>query len=134
MGARPGSGVGGGRTRGGGFQGFSGQDFIKTARGHAGFRPAVAATGARRHSRWLGVNFDYKNDQRVANLSGVFDTLQVAGFDPDIAFTVSYLGHGVVYNATVVPAPLPAAAVLFASGLLGLFGTARCRAGEENRV
>ena len=80
------------------------------------------------------MNFDYKNDKRVANLSGVFDTLQVAGFDPDIAFTVSYLGHAVVYNATAAPVLLPAAAVLFASDLLSLFGTARRRGEKSNRV
>lgn len=58
-------------------------------------------------------------------LTGAFDHVAWSGFDPKLAFNVSYLDHSVLLTATAVP--IPAALWLFASGGLGLVGFASRR-------
>ncbi len=63
----------------------------------------------------------------ASDLSGTFAHLVFTGFGAGIGFDVSYLTHSVVVTATFIPPaiPVPAAAWLLGSGMLGVFGAAR---------
>lgn len=61
----------------------------------------------------------------ASDLTGVFSSLISPGFAPGVTFTTQYFDHSVVLKASVEAVPVPAAAWLLGSGLLGLIGVAR---------
>ncbi len=61
----------------------------------------------------------------LSDLTGIFSNIVWSGFNPGVSFTASYFDHSIVLNATTAPVPVPAAAWLFGTGLLGLLGSAR---------
>jgi len=61
----------------------------------------------------------------ISDLTGIFSNIVWSGFNPGVSFTASYFNHSIVLNATTAPVPVPAAAWLFGTGLLGLFGSKR---------
>jgi hypothetical protein len=65
----------------------------------------------------------------ASDLTGIFGNITWSGFNPDVSFTAEYFAHDIVLTASVSPStvPVPPAAWLFGSGLLGLVGIARRR-------
>jgi hypothetical protein len=61
----------------------------------------------------------------ASDLSGTFSNVQWVGFDPGIGFDVSYFDQSIVLNARAQVVPIPPAALLFGSGLMGLIGISR---------